>query len=394
MAPRVSRRIRPARHVTAGLRLLAPLVLAALLGACAEPAAEPAPRPAIVTRASAGTAAIAAFAGEVRAREESPLGFRIAGKIARRLVDVGATVRAGQPLAELDAADVSLQSEANRAQLASAQSDLALARAELQRHQELAAKNLVSRSLLETRDAAFRAAEARVRQARAQAAASGNQVGYAVLRAPADGVIAQRLAEAGQVVAAGQTVFVLAADGGREVAISVPEQSVAQFAVGRELVVELWAAPGKHYPARLRELSPSADPATRTYAARVAFEAPDARVELGQSARVYAAGSADGLSLPLSALTRAGDRPAAWVVGADGVVHRRALRIGPYGEERVPVLGGLRGDEWVVSAGVHLLREGERVLPIDRDNRPVRIGAPSAAGAASPAASPSAAAAR
>ena len=354
--------------------------LPVLLAACAQAPEPPAPRPAMVVRASSGDLAYEAFAGDVHAREEAPLAFRIAGKISRRLVDAGARVKAGQALAELDAADVRLQSEAGRAQLASAQSDLALARAELGRYRELAGKQLVSRSLLDTRQAAFDAAAARVRQARAQFEASGNQVAYAVLRAPGDGVIAQRLAEAGQVVAAGQSVFVLAADGEREVAISVPEQGIDRFSIGRDLAVELWAVPGKRFPGKLREISPAADPLTRTYAARVSFDAGDSSVELGQSARVYAlAAAGSGMRLPLSALTGSGSRPAVWVVDAAGIVHRRDIQAGPYAEDGVPVRAGLRPDEWVVAAGAHLMREGEKVVPIDRDNRPVHIE-PDAAG--------------
>jgi multidrug efflux system membrane fusion protein len=230
-------------------------------------------------------------------------------------------------------------------------------------------------------DAIAQAAEARARPARAQLAGAGNQVASAVLRAPKAGVIAQRLAEAGQVVAAGQAVFVLAADGAREVAISVPERDVARFAVGRTVAVELWTQPGRRFASVLRELAPAADAVTRTYAARVAFEAPGLAVDLGQSARVYAlAPGAAGLSLPLSALTRAGGGPAVWVVDARGAVHRTPVTIGPYGADRVPVLTGLARDAWVVAAGAHLLRDGETVAPIDRDNRPVRIGAPAPAG--------------
>lgn len=365
------------------LRLLLPIALL-LLAACAEAPAEPAVRPALVTRGSGGDIGYQAYAGEVHAREEAALSFRIGGKLARRLVDAGAHVRAGQPLAELDATDVRLQSDASRAQLVSAQSELALARAELARHKDLADRQLVSRSLYETRLAALRAAQARVDQARAQSAASGNQVGYAVLRAPRAGVIAQRLVEAGQVVAAGQPVFLLAADGEREVLISVPEQAVGQFQVGRVVAVELWASPGKRFPGVLREVSPSADPLTRTYAARASFDSGATPAELGQSARVYAQSETQGgMKLPMSALTQRGNRPAVWVVDpATSRVRLTAVTIGPYSEDGVPVTGGLRADDWVIAAGAHLLQEGEKVAPIDRSNRRVILDA--GAGAGSP----------
>jgi multidrug efflux system membrane fusion protein len=351
------------------------LVPLMLLAACGGKPAEPSPRPAMVTRASSAAGALEAYAGEVRAREEPSLSFRIPGKIARRLVDAGARVRAGQALAELDPADARLQSEASRAALISAESDLALAKAEMTRYQNLADKQLVSRSLYDARVAQLKAAEARVRQARAQSSASGNQVAYSVLTAPRDGVISQRLAEAGQVVAAGQPVFTLAADGEREVAISVPEQGLQRFAVGRELAVELWARPGERFPGTVRELAPAADPTTRTFAARVAFAAPDG-VELGQSARVYARVDGDSRPrLPLSALAQKDGQAAVWVVDPKShEVHLRRIAIGAYGEDGVPVLSGLRSEEWVVAAGAHLLLEGQKVTPIDRDNRPVATG--------------------
>lgn len=317
------------------------------------------------------------------AREEPQLSFRVAGKIAKRFVDAGSRVKAGDALAELDASDLLLQREAARAAVTSAESDLALAKSELDRYKNLLDRQLVSRSLYDSREAAYRAAEARATQARAEARVSGNQSGYAVLRAPRDGVIAQRLAEAGQVVAAGQTVFVLAVDGEREVAISIPEQSVDQYPLGRDLAVELWSASGKRFPGKLRELAPAADPQTRTFAARVSFVAPGVNIDLGQSARVYAQdGNGGDLSLPLSALVGKDGQSAVWVIRAQStgegqarrmqsVVRLVPVKVGAFGEDRVPVLSGLKADDWVVSAGVHLLREGQAVKPIDRKDRAV-----------------------
>lgn len=359
-------------------RLLRPALLPALLllAACSGSAdVEEVARPALVVRAGAGAPTAVAFAGEVRARHEPLLAFRIGGKLLRRQAEIGDRVQKGQVLAELDPADVGLQLEAARAQLASAEADLALATAELARHRSLFERQLISRSLFETREAAQQAAAARLRQAKAQAAASGNQASYAQLRAPGDGVIAQRLAEAGQVLAAGQPVFVLAGDGEREVAISVPEQSAQDFAPGRELQVELWAKPGDFLPARLREIAPAADSASRTYAARVSLSAKADAVELGQSARVYAVAPGPmALSLPLSALHAQNGKPAVWRVDpATRTIHLTPVQIGAYTETSVPVTAGLSAEDWVVAAGVHLLREGQRITPIDRSNRTVAL---------------------
>lgn len=360
------------------------LLLGALaLTACGSDDATEAPaRPALVVQPAPASEVLSVYAGEVRARHEPALAFRIGGKITRVQVDVGQAVKKGQALAELDASDVALQLEASRAALASAESDYSLARSELERYQSLLDRQLVSRSLYDARVSALQAAEARVRQARAQARVSDNQAGYAVLRAPADGVIAQRLADAGQVVAAGQTVFMLAENGDREVLISVPEQSAADFSPGRALAVELWSAPGKRLPATLREISPAADAQARTFAARVSFEAGDARAEVGQSARVYALQDGPAtLSVPLSALTQKDHGPALWVVDpATSTVRLTPVETGAFGESLVPVVSGLEPGQWVVAAGVHLLLEGQRIKPIDRQNRPVVL-APAAAAA-------------
>ena len=247
--------------------------------------------------------------------------------------------------------------------------------------------------MYDSRLASYQAAEAKARQARAQSSVYGNQASYAVLRAPSAGLIAQRLAEAGQVVAAGQTVFVLAIDGVREVAISLPEQTVRQFALGRDLAVEFWAAPGKHFPGKLRELAPAADPLTRTYAARVSFAAPGVTVDIGQSARVYAQDAGgNGMAVPLSALVQKGSGSAVWVVRREtsgtgdqqqsrDVVRLMPIVIGAYGESSVPVRSGLTPGDWVAAAGAHLLRDGEVVHPVDRDDRAVDVTAAPASAA-------------
>jgi multidrug efflux system membrane fusion protein len=355
------------------------LIASALaLAACGKDAPDEGPaRPAMVVQPGAASANLSVYAGEVRARFEPALAFRIGGKMSRRLVDVGEQVKKGQPLAELDAADVALKLEASRAQLASAQSDLGLASSELDRYKSLFARQLVSKSLYDARVSAQQAAQARVRQAQAEASVSGNQAAYAVLRAPADGVIAQRLAEAGQVVAAGQTIFVLAEEGPREVAISVPERSAALFTPGREMAVELWSQPGQQFPARLREIAPGADSQARTFAARVTFDPGEVRTEIGQSARVFALQQGERrLAVPLPALHEKDGKPALWVVDpAKSTVRLRTVTVGAYGEAEVPVLTGLEPGEWVVAAGVHLLVDGQRIKPIDRENRPVKLTA-------------------
>lgn len=359
------------------LPIVLPVALALLLSACGQETAAPsAPRPALVVQPQPAGASADSYPGEVRARFEPELAFRIGGKVTKRLVEEGQRVKADQPLAELDPQDVRLQLEANRAQLAAAQANLALVRTERDRYQKLLDKQMVSRSQFDNAENLYRAGLARLKQAKAEFDVAGNQAEYAVLRAPQAGVIAKRQVEVGQVVAAGQTVFTLAADGEREVLIGLPEQQFARFAVGQTVSVELWSHPNARYEGRIRELSPAADPRSRTFAARIAFTSASAPAELGQSARVFIAHAEQApLSVPLSAVTAEQGQAYVWRVNKDSRLERAVVRLGPYGADSVPVLEGLRADDWVVAAGGHVLREGQQVRPVDRTNRDVDLAA-------------------
>ena len=360
--------------------LLALLPLALVMAACspAEPESDTSPRPALVVQPGTGDALRDIYPGEVRARYEPELAFRIGGKISRRMVTVGDRVEAGQPLAELNAEDVRLELDAARARLASARSDQRLARSELERYRTLLERQVISQSQFDSVESRAEASDAQLEQARAQLKVAGNQADYAVLEPPETGVIAQRLAEAGQVVAAGQAVFVLAVDGDREVVIDLPEQDVKRFQVGDEVAIELWSRPGEPFPGRIRELAPAADPSSRTFEARVAFDNDTADAELGQSARVlvdHANGGADVLTVPLAAVTADQGESFVWVVNPDdATLVKTPVRTGAYREDRVPVLEGLSADDWVVAAGTQVLREGQKVRPVDRQNRQVSLG--------------------
>jgi multidrug efflux system membrane fusion protein len=367
---------------THGSRLLQALAtgLALVLAACnGDKATAVPPRPVLVVHPDGGAdAAALAFAGEVRAREESALSFRVGGNLTRRFVDVGDAVHRGDLLAELDPGDLRLQAQAAQAQLTAAEAELARASADRARFARLARQQLVSRSALDAQNAAHAAAAGQAKAARANLDVARNQAAYSQLRAPRDGVVAARQAEAGQVVAAGQPVFTLAGDGGREVAIALPESVIRGFRVGQPVLVELWNAPGTRLPGTIREIAPSADPQTRTYAARVALagDVADA-VELGQSARVYVRAGDDAersaLTLPLAAIQRGtSGATAVWVVDpASHALHSTPVRLGAFAEDSAPVLAGIKASDWVVAAGGHLLREGEVVAPVDRMNRPI-----------------------
>ena len=349
-------------------------LLALLLGGCTTHAELPAPHR--VARAAqpqvAAQAAVAIYPGEVHARFESALGFRVAGKISARRVDVGARVVRGDVLAELDPRDLQLASSSARAGLASATAAFKLASAEHDRYEALYAKRFVSQFERDAKVNALEAARAHVDEARATLDTMRNQAGYANLRADADGVITAVSAEAGQVVGAGQVVVVLAHEGASEVEIDVPEQQISHYQPGQDASIELWADADRRNPARIREIAPSADPTTRTYRVRVAFVDESAAPRLGQTARVAFGNAAvpGQWIVPLSALHEKDGKPALWSIDpATRAVHLGEIAVDRYGEDGVIVASGIDAGQWIVTAGVHRLREGEVVDPIDAENR-------------------------
>ncbi len=305
----------------------------------------------------------AEYSGEVRARHEISQAFRVGGKLLARLVDVGDRVTAGQVLARLDAADLTLSSSGAEANLAAVDAERNFARAEVQRYRDLHARQFVSQALLDAKEAALQSAEERHRALSAQVGIAHNQRGYAELRADADGVVAQVLAEAGQVLAAGQPVAKVAQSGEREVLVAVPENRVAELSRAGEVAVVLWAAPERRYRGRVREVAPQADPVTRTYAARIAILDADAGVRLGMTARVAVnRGTREAVFLiPTGAVFQQGKQPAVWLIGEDGHVRLRPITVAAWREDGVAVSGGLVGGERIVAAGAHKLVKGEAV---------------------------------
>lgn len=347
--------------------ILFSLLSLGLLAGCggeAPPAPAPDVRPVRAEQLAARSAASATrYAGEVRARYETDLAFRVGGRVTRRLVETGATVAAGQTLATLDPADYALAARAARAQLAAAEAEAKLAHEDLKRFAELRAKNFIAQAELDRRAATATAADAQVRALRAEAARQANQADYTRLTAPQAGVVTAVLFEAGQVVAAGQPVARLARAGEREVRIDVPENALDALRRAKTLQVRLWSSPDKVYAGRLRELAPMADPATRTYAARIRIDRPDDALKLGMTATVeVASDAAPALSVPQTALFRVNGRPQVWVVETKtGTVAARAVQLGTLDGERASVRSGLASGEWVVTAGVHKLAPGQRV---------------------------------
>ncbi len=381
------------------LRLPLACLAVASLWACSRPAPAPEPVRAVrtltLTADSAGTTA--EFAADVRARTESRLGFRVGGKMTRRTADLGDRVRAGQPLAELDPADLRLGQDAARAALRAAEANHDLAAAELRRYQELKAQGFISGVELERRQTTQLAARSQLDQARAQASVQGNQAGYAVLTAPAAGVVTAVEAEPGAVLAAGTPVLRLAHDGPRDAVFSVPEDKLDAFRAlqGRAgaLQVRAWGSTAM-LPATVREVAAAADPSTRTFLVKA--DLGTANVQLGQTLTVLVAGPRrEGVArLPLSALFQEQGRSAVWLLDtASMTVKLQPVAVAGADANTVVIAGGLSPGQTVVTAGVHTLSPGQKVKLYSPGASPAAASGAAAAPAVASAAVPAAPAA-
>jgi RND family efflux transporter MFP subunit len=318
-----------------------------------------------VTIKMSGFEQSAKYAGEVRGRYESQLAFQVSGKIIRRNIELGSQVSAGSVLMEIDPKDVQQTVNISAAQVLSAQSQLKLAENNLHRYQALFAQGAVSRVVLEQYENAYAAALAASRMASAQNSQGTNQLDYTALRATTSGVISAINVEAGQVVSAGQAVVTLVQDGEREVEIDVPENRYEEILTAKEIKVSFWALPDRIIEGKVREISPMADKTSRTYKVRIQLTNPPAELKLGMTASVSTAGAAANSSnslavIPLSAIYQTGNTPSVWVVSA-GVVSLRPVKLGNFGDSSVQVLSGLKDQDIIVTAGVHKLKEGQKV---------------------------------
>lgn len=303
------------------------------------------------------------YSGEVRGRFESQLAFQVNGKIIRRNVDIGNTVKAGDILMQIDPIDVEQGANAAAAQLQAAESQFKLAKDNLDRFKALYDQKLMSQAEFDRYQNAYDSANALLRQAKAQNTRGANQLNYCNLYADGTGVVAGVNAETGQVVAAGQPVAVLVKGSEREIEINVPENRLADFNKIPQFKVTFWALPDTVIEGKLREVSPMADPLTRTYKARIRLLSPPASVKLGMTATVSQTAS-NGLSaiyIPLSAIYQSENNPGVWII-RHRIATWKPVQLGPFGDgDQVQVLEGLQAGEIIVTAGVHKLREGEKV---------------------------------
>lgn len=354
------------------------LAIAGLLAACSPAEAPPEPVRAVklMTVGAAPLQSRQEYAGEVRARVESRLGFRVAGKIVQRQAALGQRVQAGQVLAQLDPQDYQLAAAAARAQVSAAQTQHALAAADFKRFAQLKEQNFISGAELERREASLKSAQATLEQARAQASAQGNQADYTRLVADVAGVVTSIEAEPGQVVSAGTPVVRIAQDGPRDVVFAVPEDKVARLAVGQAVAVRPWAG-GALLQGSVREVAASADPVTRTFTVKVGIDAAGAP-PLGSTVYVVpeALGLAGGqaITLPTTALRQEGQATAVWVYEADkGSVRSQVVQVATADGNEAVIVGGLTPGMQVVSTGVHVLTPGQKVVVFQQKSAPPQV---------------------
>lgn len=312
------------------------------------------------------------LAGIVAPRIETTLGFRVAGKVIAREVDVGAVVQPGQLIARIDPTDYRLAVDNARAALASAEADFARAKADLDRYQMLRGSAAFMSQTLDTRQSVSSTTQARVDQARSQLSSAENNLAYTELRADAAGVITAVQAEVGQVLAQGQGMVKLARSEELEISVGVPEHRLKTVRDASRVTFELWSDTGRRYAAKLRELSPSADPMTRTYSARFTVVDPPAFIGIGMTASLILARPDPELlaEVPLTAIFQQGKDPAVWVVDpATAAVSLRPVTISRWRDETALIASGVRNGEIIATAGVHKLEAGQKVKPILPESR-------------------------
>jgi RND family efflux transporter MFP subunit len=349
---------------------LATLALLPLLAACGDQATSATSKPERPVQVQnvvfQSEDASREFVGVVRPRYETDLGFRIAGKITARIVNVGDRVRAGDVIALLDPRDPQLQVESAQAELYAANSNLAQTVADEMRYASLKSRGYATVADYERKKAAKDEAEGRVERAQRSLDLARNQLAYADLKAEADGVITATLAEPGQVVAIGQAVARLAHRGEMEAVVALPETWLSE-AQASQAKVKLWAGPGRQFAARLRELSPQADAMTRTYTARFTIENPDDAVALGMTATVTLSRPADAsiAKLPLASILNRGAGPSVYVVDKSGELELRPVTIASFTADTALITAGVNDGERIVTLGVQKLDAGQRVRAID-----------------------------
>ena len=321
-----------------------------------------------VQQAAAGDFSAAdTYSGTLRGRYESNMAFQVGGKILRRDVQKGSRIKAGDVLMSIDTADVAAQNNAAEAQVASAAANLRLAKENLKRYRQLYEESAVAKAVLDQYQTNYDAALQNYNAALANANLTHNALNYADLTADYDGIVTAINAEAGQVVAAGQTVLTMVRTDELEGQIDVPEHKAGDLHIGDECSVKFWALPDGIAKGTVREISPMADNATRTYNVRISLPAPPAGAELGMTLAVTFEAKNDDAKLyrlPLTALLTKNGEHYVWVVDEKNSVGKKRIDIKDFVGENEVTVTGLRADDLVVTAGTQKLSDGQEVRPM------------------------------
>jgi RND family efflux transporter MFP subunit len=345
--------------------LLAGTVLFALAGCGEDKKTEAYVRPVKTMVAKSHSGKITrTFSGTVHAQVESNLGFRVPGKILERKVNIGDKISAGQIIARLDDTDLVLSENSAKAAVASAKTRLAVTKDALQRAQKLLPKGYAPQAMLDQRKLEFDAAQSALEAAKAQAKQATNATRYATLIADKNGIVAAVHAEAGQVVAAGTPIITLAETGAMEIALSVPEQEVTNLKIGSPAQVTLWANRNVKAKGQIREIAGQADPASRTYAVRVAVKNPSATMRLGMTADVELQLGIEPsyVAIPLTALTQIDQHDAVFVVDpASSTVSPRFVVASGVTDNGIKISQGLKDGDIVITGGTQFLSTGKKV---------------------------------
>jgi len=345
------------------LPILASLTLLAACGGAEEPVAEPVRPVRVVTVEERAGGETLSLTGNIQAQEEVSLSFRVDGRMVERLVNVGDRVKAGQMIARLDPEPARNALRTARANLAAAMGQQTTARNEYERQETLLRQGWTTRARYDTAAQALKAAEAQVDSAQAQFDTAQDQLGYTELVADSAGTVTARGAEPGEVVAAGRMIVHLARQNGLDAVFDVPATLMDSAPTGPVVAVALASDQTVQATGRVREVSPQADPVTRTFKVRVGLQDPPEAMRLGSTVNgKIQLGGVGGIAIPATALTQADRQPAVWVVDqATNTVALRNIDLDRYDLARVVVARGLETDEIVVTAGVQALRPGQKV---------------------------------
>jgi multidrug efflux system membrane fusion protein len=335
------------------------------VSACGKKEAPPPePRPVrTVTVAGGAEGESATFTGEIRSRFETDLGFQVGGKLVDRAVDVGAIVKKGAILARMDPTDQSLGVDAARSAVAAARADHERQRADEARFRDLLERGLTTRANFLAQQTATKTAQSRLEQAQADLRLSEQKLGYTTLRADEDGVVTRVMVEEGAVLSPGQKVMSIARPSELEVVFDVPDNRIDEIRTAADVQFALLSSPTALYPARVREVSPSADPVTRTYQVKTSIPNPPWNLRLGMNVAVTIPNrtNSSSIALPSTALFQKDKGAAVWVVKQDLTLELRPVQVERYDSNRVVIKSGVQPGDRVVTAGVQKLSAGEKI---------------------------------